>query len=65
MLVPANMLPTESSRTLPIGSAIQVAGEEHHLDALTPLLRPEGECWVYATLHEIVESSARTSKAIV
>jgi HIRAN domain-containing protein len=65
MLVPANLPPSGEHRTLPLGNAIQVTGEEKHLDALALLLRPEGECWAYATLHEVVEETARTSKVIV
>jgi hypothetical protein len=65
MLVPANLPPSGEHRTLPLGGAIQVTGEENHLDALQPLLRPEGECWAYVTLHEILEETARTSKTVV
>lgn len=43
MLVPANLPPSGAHRTLPLGGAIQVTGEEKHLGALAPLLRPEGE----------------------
>jgi hypothetical protein len=53
MLVPANMPPSGDHRTLPTGGAIQVTGEEKHLDALASMLRPEGECWAYVTLHEL------------
>ncbi|WP_250002910.1 HIRAN domain-containing protein [Actinoplanes sp. M2I2] len=65
LIVPANLPPSEAHRLLPAGNAIQVAGEEKHLAELTPYLRPEGECWVHATLHEITEQTARTSKALV
>ena len=65
LIVPVNLPPGAEHQLLPHGSAIQVSGEEQHLDALVPFLRPEGECWVYATLHEIVEQSARTSRTVV
>lgn len=65
MLVPANQPPREPNRMLPLGAAIQVAGEEKHLDALLRWLRPEGECWVYATLHEATEELARSSRPAV
>ncbi|WP_433362104.1 HIRAN domain-containing protein [Actinoplanes sp. CA-142083] len=65
LLAPANRPPGGEHRLLPPGHAIQVTGEEHHLDALLPFLRPEGECWVHATLHEVVEQTARTSKVVV
>ncbi|RSM37915.1 hypothetical protein DMB66_59290 [Actinoplanes sp. ATCC 53533] len=65
MLVPANLPPSGEHRLLPIGNAIQVTGEEKHLDALTSFLRAEGECWAYATLHEVVEQTARSSRTVV
>jgi hypothetical protein len=65
MLVPANMPPSGSHRMLPLGSAIQVTGEEKHLDDLAAYLRPEGECWVHVTLHEIVEQLARSTREVV
>jgi collagen type III alpha len=65
MLVPANMPPGGDHRMLPTGNAIQVTGEDKHLDALAPLLRPEGECWAYVSLHEVVEQLARSSRSIV
>ncbi|SIQ83569.1 HIRAN domain-containing protein [Micromonospora avicenniae] len=65
MLVPVNLPPSGQHRLLPTGAAIQVTGEEKHLDALAPLLRPEGECWAYVSLHEMVEQTARTSRTVV
>jgi collagen type III alpha len=65
MLVPANMPPSGEHRVLPTGNAIQVTGEEAHLDVLVPFLRPEGECWAYATLHETVEQTTRSSRTVV
>ena len=65
MLVPANMPPSGEHRLLPVGGAIQVTGEERHLDTLAPWLRPEGECWVHVTLHEVVEHLARTSREVI
>ncbi|UQU62796.1 DUF4041 domain-containing protein [Couchioplanes caeruleus] len=65
MLVPANQPPIEPHRMMPAGTAIQVTGEHAHLNALLPWLRPEGECWVYATLHEITEELLRSSRSLV
>jgi collagen type III alpha len=65
MLVPANMPPSGDCRILPAGNAIQVTGEEKYLDALAPFLRPEGECWVHASLHEMVEQMARSTRTVV
>jgi hypothetical protein len=65
MIVPANMPPSGEHRMLPRGNAIQVTGEEKHLDTLTPMLRPEGECWAHVTLHEVVEQLARSTRSVV
>ncbi len=65
MLVPANMPPSGDYRLLPTGNSIQVTGEDKHLDALAPFLRPEGECWVHITLHEMVEQMARGTRTVV
>ncbi|BBH68106.1 hypothetical protein ACTI_47910 [Actinoplanes sp. OR16] len=55
MLFPANDPPPAEHRLLPSGSAVQVNGQQQFLDALRPLLRPEGECWAYVTLHEMAD----------
>ncbi|WP_212804782.1 HIRAN domain-containing protein [Actinocatenispora sera] len=65
MLVPANAAPSSTHRLLPYGHAIQVTGEDQHLDTLSAWLRPEGECWVHATLHEVVQQTVRASRAVV
>jgi HIRAN domain len=65
LLVPVNAPPSDPHRMLPAGSAIQVTGEDQHLDALIPWLRPEGECWVHATLHEIVEQLTRSTRTVL
>ncbi|SCL26143.1 hypothetical protein GA0070624_3246 [Micromonospora rhizosphaerae] len=65
MLVPANMPPSGDCRMLPTGNAIQVTGEEKYLASLAPFLRPEGECWVHVSLHEIVEQLARSTRTVV
>lgn len=65
MLVPANMPPTDSHRLIPIGNAIQVTGEERHLDVLAKHLRPEGECWIHVTLHPTVEHLARSTRDVL
>ncbi|GGN81462.1 hypothetical protein GCM10010112_57940 [Actinoplanes lobatus] len=55
MLVPANSPPLSEHRLLPSGSAVQVVGQQPSLDALRLVLRPEGECWAYVTLHEMAD----------
>ncbi len=65
MLVPANRAPGVPHELLPVGAAIQVTGEENHLADLAQWLRPEGECWVHATLHEVTEQLARSTRTVV
>ncbi|HEY0530936.1 MAG TPA: HIRAN domain-containing protein [Actinoplanes sp.] len=65
LIVPANRAPGTAHRVLPVGNAIQVTGEDKHLEALLPWLRPEGECWVHVTLHEIHEPLARSTRELV
>ncbi|WP_143235358.1 HIRAN domain-containing protein [Paractinoplanes atraurantiacus] len=66
MLFPLNAPPRDGAhQVLPLGAAIQVTGEDKHLDALIPHLRPEGEGWVHATLHPITEQTARSTKDLV
>ena len=65
LLVPANPPPGNIYALLPHGGAIQVMGEEEHMSALVPFLKPEGSTWVYATLHAQVEQTARTTRQVV
>lgn len=65
MLVPANAAPPGAFALLPVGNAIQVTGEEGHMEALRAWTRPEGECWVHVTLHMITEQLARSSRTVV
>jgi hypothetical protein len=65
LLAPMNHPPADAHALLPHGNAIQVTGEEEHLPTLMPLLSPAGECWIHATLHEVMEQTARTAKTLV
>jgi hypothetical protein len=65
MLVPVNLPPSDQHRLLPEGGAIQVTGEDKHLDVLSPLVPTEGEGWVYVTLHDVAEQLARSTREIV
>jgi len=65
MLRPANQAPGLPHQILPLGSAIQVTGEENHPEATSRYLTPHGECWVHATLQEAVDESGRTPKPFV
>ncbi|WP_197023617.1 HIRAN domain-containing protein [Rhodococcus sp. UNC363MFTsu5.1] len=65
LCVPANLPPQQGHVMLPYGSAVQIGGEDKHMDAIAPFLRSEGECWAYATLHAVTEQLARTSREVV
>lgn len=63
MVIPRNYVPPVPHQIVPNGAAIQVTGEEAYLEAITPYVTNEGEGWVFATLHEVVDDGARTPKA--
>jgi collagen type III alpha len=65
LLRPINQAPGVPHQLLPMGSAIQVTGEENYREATSKYLTPHGECWVHATLHEAVDESGRTPKSFV
>ena len=65
MLVPINSPPIGPVVELPMGSVIQVQGEENHLGTLRAWTRPEGEAWVYVTLASFVQATARAQKTLV
>lgn len=65
LCVPANMPPSRAHKMLPHGAALQVKGEEAHLDVLAPLIRDHGEAWTYATLHTLSIGSGKSEKRIV
>jgi hypothetical protein len=64
MLGPVNAPPTDPHVLLPNGAALQVTGEEANMNAISPHLRPAGECWVYATLRETLDEGPRVSKRL-
>lgn len=65
LLVPGNLPPGGAHELLPSGNAIQVTGEEKHVDALAPYAGAEGEQFVYATLHELVEHLPRSTRTVI
>lgn len=58
MLVPLNLPPAGSYQALPQGSATVVPMDRDGFEALSGYFRPEGECWVYATLHTVERVTA-------
>ncbi|MPQ96863.1 hypothetical protein GB931_02785 [Modestobacter sp. I12A-02628] len=65
LLVPGNTPPTGAHEFVPVGGAIQVTGEEAHAEILAPYCGPAGEQWAYATLHEMTQQLARSTRDVV
>lgn len=65
LCVPINVPPSPPHRVLPHGGALQVKGEEEHLDVLAPLVEAHGEAWVYATLSALTVGSGKSEKRVV
>jgi hypothetical protein len=65
MLTPLNAAPTVAHLVLPVGTAVQVGGEEEHMETLRGWTRPAGEGWVHVSLHQITEQMARSTRSVV
>ncbi len=65
LCTPVNVRPVVPHLLLPDGGAVQISGEDKCMPAIEPHLRPEGEGYVYATLHELADTSGRTVKELV
>jgi hypothetical protein len=65
MLVPLNAVPVLAHAILPIGTAVQVTGEETHMTTLRAWTRAAGEGWVHVTLHRVIEQLARSTRDVV
>ena len=65
LCVPVNLPPSQHHRLLPYGSALQLKGEELHLDVLTPLVAAHGDAWAYGTLRALTVATGRTDKSVV
>lgn len=59
LLHPVNEPPTVPYSLLPWGNAVQVTGEENHLEAISPHVNPGSESIAIGTLHRIETTSAR------
>ena len=64
-LVPVNDPPTRPYSLLPWAGAVQVTGEEKHLEVLSEYVDPERPVTAIATLHETEATSRTGSKSIV
>jgi collagen type III alpha len=65
LLLPTNSTPQEPHVLLPDGSTIQVHDTTSRLDQLATIPGTDGEQWVYATLHHVIEQLARATRDIV
>lgn len=65
LIVPLNRPPEGAYRLVPMGNALQLKGEEEHLDVLAPLVSAHGEGWVYATLHPETTGTGKTEREVV
>jgi len=62
MMLAHNGPPAEPHQMLPSGSAIRVSTVDNYTEATGSYLCTAGECWVYATMHEVVDQGPRTAK---
>lgn len=65
LLLPINAPPSGAAIQLPPGKAIQVTGEDQHLDVLTPLVAGTGHVAILATLHEVTEQKTRSARQVL
>ncbi len=65
LLVPVNAPPSDNAMQIPPGAAMQVTGEDAHMDALAPLVAATGHAAVLATLHEVTEQKARSTRQVL
>lgn len=65
MIAPMNVPPATPFKPLPSGPAVQISGEDTHMAALKPYLRPEGQGWIYTSLRIVEESVGRTTRQLI
>ena len=65
MLVPVNSPPDVPMLELPQGHALQVVGEDQHMDVLVPIVSGQHQVAAYVTLHPIVEQKTRTTRELI
>lgn len=63
--VPVNPPPPDPWTMLPVGAALQAQKEEEHQDVLRRYLNANGECWAYATLHEVIAGPPKAAKPTI
>jgi Protein of unknown function (DUF2510) len=65
MMTPRNRPPATPHELLPSGTTIRVPNKAASLPDLVPGLVDQNECWVYATLHHVVDKGPRVAKNLV
>lgn len=65
LLRPVTAPPRIPYRELPHGSALQVRGEEAHLDVLAPLVGPQGESWAHGVLRAQEPASEKAKRGVL
>lgn len=65
LLVPLNASPAGNVMQLPPGNALQVTGEDAHLDVLAPFVSTVGQAAALVTLHEVTDEKSRGTRQVV
>lgn len=65
LILPLNNPPRGSHSILPWGNALQVTGEENHLDVLSSYVTREGDGVAIGTMHVVQGGTARAPKEII
>ena len=64
-ILPENEIPSAPHRVLPIGRAVQVTGEEQHLEQITPYCRDGEASQVVVSLHPLTVQRAKSEVTVV
>ena len=62
---PVNAFPRERGVFVPFGRSVQVSRDDEAQRFFVGLVRPEGESWLYATLHRYEQTLARSVRSLV
>lgn len=62
---PINSAPSGPTAQLPGGGSVQVTSDPEGQQYLSRMVRAEGEHWVFATLHPVEQTLARSTKTLV
>ena len=65
LLIPMNAPPFEPHTMLPMGGSVTVKTDGVPMSVFEPVLNDAGEAWAYATLQEIHEQLARSTRELI